>query len=87
MKYVLVLMLGFVLHKGLEEIYDYHWMNGVKSDVCKNQYIIDIKDDAIDAPLTKRFRCTEKQMGAVYYLKYILIRPHWFSGNHNRWYY
>lgn len=86
MKYCLLILLGFCLHKGLEEVYDYSWQKGFK--VCGEQYMKDVEDPKIDAPLSKRFRCAEKDMGLVYNLKYILLRPHWFETSfQERWYY
>lgn len=85
MKYLIAILLGFFLHKGLEEVYDYHFNKGFM--VCGDQYALDIKDDKIDAPLTKRFQCTYKDMGYVADLKYVLMRPHWADVSNERWYY
>lgn len=82
------LILGFILHKGLEEVHDYYWYKGFQSDTCSNQYVLDIKNPKIEAPLTKRFECTITEMGYAKYIIYVLIRPHWndFPRNNN-WYY
>lgn len=87
MKYILVFLLGFVTHKGLEEIYDYSFMKGFSSETCTQQYILDSNDPKIDAPLTKRFQCTYNEMGPVAYLSYVLARPHFSDFTGNRWYY
>jgi hypothetical protein len=87
MKYFLMLVLGFVLHKGLEEAYEYKYESAFISKTCMDQYLLDTKDVTVHAPLTKRFRCTEKEMGVARYLAYVLIRPHWSINNGKTWYY
>lgn len=83
-KLLLGLLLGFILHKATEEVFDYHFRKGFVA--CRDQYMIDVKNN-IDAPLSKRFRCTREQMGYVRYLEYLLVRPHWSSPGKERWYY
>lgn len=84
-KALLGLILGFFLHKGLEEVYDYHFEKGFVA--CGPQYMLDI-EAKVDAPLTKRFQCTYKEMGLVSDLKYILMRPHYTRNENNgKWYY
>lgn len=73
MKYILVLMLGFVVHKGLEELYDYSFEIAYNNDVCWATY----QDRTRSNPLQDRFDCTYREMGLVYKLSYILARPHW----------
>jgi hypothetical protein len=88
MKYLLVVFLSFMLHKGMEEVYDYSYNKAFVSDVCYNSYVKDTKDSNIDAPLSKRFRCTEREMGIVHLLSYVLMRPHFTMNDKNGdWYY
>ena len=79
MKYVLIFILGFIGHKAVNYVYDYSFNKGFTSSDCTEQYIKDSNDPKIDAPLTKRFQCTEKQMGMVENLKYLLLRPNVLS--------
>ena len=88
MRYLLVLLLGFMLHKGVEEVYDYYWEKGFAA--CGDQYAIDIRNK-VDAPLTKRFNCTYEHMGVVSKFAYVLGRPHFarsvFEKDKGYWYY
>lgn len=83
-KILLGILLGFTLHKATEEVFDYHFRKGFVA--CGPQYAIDTKNN-VDAPLTKRFKCTREQMGYVVLLEYLLIRPHWSDPGKDRWYY
>lgn len=86
-KYLFMLFLGFMLHKGVEETYEYYWRKAFISTVCTQVYVIAIEQKE-EAPLSKRFQCTRKEMGKAYLLYYLLMRPH-FTDNKNlgKWYY
>lgn len=86
-KYLFMIFLGFMLHKGAEETYDYYWSKAFASDVCMQVYVTAI-DQKEEAPLSKRFQCTKKEMGKAHLLSYILMRPH-FTDNEQqgKWYY
>lgn len=75
MKYVVIFVMGFISHKGVNYAYDYSFEKAFTSSKCQDQYVIDSKDPKTDAPLTKRFECTYKEMGVVENLKYVLLRP------------
>jgi hypothetical protein len=86
-KYLLVVFLSFMLHKGMEETYDYFFAKAFASDVCKKEYTDALNDKNEPAPLSRRFRCTEREMGIVHLLSYILMRPHFILNNTGKWYY
>ncbi len=80
------ILLGFFLHKGLEEVFDYHFYKGFKA--CGPQYALDVKDSKINSPFTKRLQCTREEMGIVASLEYVLMRPHYTENDNNgKWYY
>ena len=88
MKYLLVMVLSFVLHKGLEETYEHYYEKAFMSDVCKQVYKDALNDKYEPAPLSKRFRCTRQEMGLVENLSYLLARPHFTRNENNgKWYY
>lgn len=64
MKLLFGVLLGMLLHKTLNFVYDYSW-NRQFDTTCLNQ------------PMTNgvRFKCTEKAMGYLDYTKYLLYRP------------
>jgi hypothetical protein len=88
MKYLLVVFLSFMLHKGLEETYDHFYEKAFMSDTCKKVYMDALNDKYEPAPLSKRFACTRREMGLVEKLSYVLMRPHFTRNDNNgKWYY
>lgn len=72
---VLFFILGFLSHKIAKYAYEYSFQKAFSSATCMDPYVKDVESRIVDAPLTKRFRCTEKEMGIIENLKYILLRP------------
>lgn len=87
MKYLLMLVLGFCLHKGLEEVYDYYYEGAFIGATCSDTYKAALNDPNEPAPLSKRFQCTYREMGPARYLSYVLMRPHWVINDGQTWYY
>jgi hypothetical protein len=88
MKYLLFVFLSFTLYKGLEETYDFFYEKAFTSDTCKKAYMNALSDKHEAAPLSKRFACTQREMGLVGKLEYILMRPHFsLKSNDVKWYY
>lgn len=56
MKYLLTFVLAFVVHKGLEEVYDYSWEKAFNNATCQAVY-----DDNKLETLRPAFECTYKE--------------------------
>ena len=88
MKYLLVIFLTLMAHKGMEEVYDYYFLKAFISNRCTKVYKDALNDKHEPAPLSKRFACVRDEMGAIEYLSYILARPHLtVKDNGGKWYY
>jgi hypothetical protein len=62
MKTIILITVGFLLHKGLYSIYAYSWWSAEATPECRT-----IEND-IDP-----YRCIHEKMGVVNYLKYPLV--------------
>lgn len=74
-KLLLGIFLGFLLHKGIEEIYNYKFQQAFASDRCGDLYLKDIENE-VSKPLSRRFDCVRDELGIWNYLEYLLFRPH-----------
>ena len=68
-KILLGILLGMLLHKSINYIYDYKFYENFSSNECKGIMF------RPNGNLTQRFHCTHDQMGLWNYLQYLLIRP------------
>lgn len=72
MKKVLIgLLIGFVLHKAINEIYDYTWWKN--ADYCYD-LVNDIEPYEPNA-VVARDACFKDKQGLTWYFQYILLRP------------
>lgn len=65
---LLGILLGLLLHKGVNYTYDFQFEKAFMSDNCKDIMLS-------GGNLSERFACTYKEMGVYNYLAYILMRP------------
>lgn len=85
LKFILGLILGFFLHKVVEELYEWRFNLAFVSPTCRTQYLKDVKSNVLN-PLTIRYICTRREMGSARYLEYLLIRYHYMNAS-DHWYY
>ncbi len=67
-KVLLGVLLGMLLHKGLNYTYDFQFDKGFMSKACQPIMLN-------GGNLSERFTCTYKEMGVYSYLSYLLMRP------------
>ena len=70
-KILLGILLGFILHKATNEVYDYTWWK--HSDYCYD-LVNDIKPYEPDAVIARN-ACFKEKQGLAWYLQYVLTRP------------
>lgn len=78
------IVLGFVGHKVVAEVYDYQFQKGFDSRICILQYEHDLENsqdrrifpEDRPNPFSERVRCAKDEMGVFGYLEFLLLRPH-----------